>query len=88
MPYPLKELIRGSHHPRHPAHRTRPRRARDRSAARRRAKAGYSAYVRQRFPAGQVNGYYQPIIKGVGQQQDLEVGRVAVPIHAALGEWG
>ena len=48
----------------------------------------FEEFVRQRFTTGQVYGYYRPIVKGVGQQQDLEVRRVSVPIHAALGEWG
>ena len=48
----------------------------------------FEEFVRQRFTTGQVYGYYRPIVKGVGQQQDLEVRRVAVAIYAALGEWG
>jgi hypothetical protein len=28
------------------------------------------------------------IVKGVGQQQDLEVRRVAIAIYSALREWG
>ena len=48
----------------------------------------FEEFVWQRFTTGQVNGYYRPIVKGVGQQQDLEVRRVAVPVHAAIGEWG
>lgn len=48
----------------------------------------FEEFVWKLFPVGQVNGYYRPIAKGVGQQQDLEVRRVSVPIHAALGERG
>ena len=44
--------------------------------------------IRQLFPAGQVDGHHRQVVKSVGQQQNLEVRRVAVAVHAALGEWG
>ena len=45
-------------------------------------------FIRQRFPARHVDGCHRRAVKGIGQQEDLEIRGVAVAVHAALGEGG
>ena len=39
----------------------------------------------KRFTAGKVNSLYRLIVEGIGEQQNLEIRRIAVAIYAALG---
>ena len=41
----------------------------------------------KRFTAGKVNGLYRFIVEGIGEEENLEIRRVAVAVHAALGQW-
>ena len=44
--------------------------------------------VRERFSAGHVDGNQRRVVKGVGQEKDLEIRGIAVAVHAALGQRG
>ena len=45
-------------------------------------------FIRQRFPTRHVDGHHRRVVKGVGQEKNLEVRGVAVAVHAALGKGG